>query len=82
MDHGRWYPTVIALSDGRALVISGHTDASDPTPDSNGQPRHNNHSMEVFNTSPTPGGYMSSKLYASCTVHGIFRLYSDIIKVD
>jgi hypothetical protein len=57
MGHGRWYPTLITLGDGRVLAISGHTDASDTTLGSDGKPRHNNHSMELFSVSPAPGSW-------------------------
>lgn len=38
---GKWYPTIIALPDGKLLCVSGHPREEDS--------RHNNNSLEVFN---------------------------------
>ncbi|MFI4990509.1 MAG: galactose oxidase-like domain-containing protein [Solirubrobacterales bacterium] len=40
MRHGRWYPTLLALLDGRVLALSGHPEESSTTP-------HINSDMEV-----------------------------------
>jgi len=41
MRGGRWYPTLVTLSDGAVLALSGHPQDADQT-------RHNNNSMETF----------------------------------
>lgn len=45
---GRWYPTLLTLSDGRVLAMSGHPERSDS--------RHNNTSLEVFDPTAGPRG--------------------------
>ena len=44
MHGGRWYPTLITLSDGRVLASSGHPSASDT--------RHINNTPEIYDASP------------------------------
>jgi hypothetical protein len=41
MHGGRWYPTLVTLSDGKVLALSGHTHKADTS-------RHNNHTMDVY----------------------------------
>jgi hypothetical protein len=43
MSGGRWYPTLVTLRDGRVLALSGHPEEADTT-------RHNNDTMELFDT--------------------------------
>jgi hypothetical protein len=45
---GRWYPTLLTLSDGSVLAVGGHP-ASDDS-------RHSNTMVEVFHRFPTPAG--------------------------
>lgn len=40
---GKWYPTVVALPDGKQLCVSGHAREEDS--------RHNNNSLEIYNVS-------------------------------
>ena len=40
MAHGRWYPTLLTLPDGRGLALSGHP--------ARGSGRHNNNTPEIF----------------------------------
>jgi hypothetical protein len=47
MAKGRWYPTVTALPDGRALITGGWDESGDDVP---------NDDMEVFTPSPRPDG--------------------------
>jgi hypothetical protein len=37
---GKWYPTLLTLSDGRVLAVSGHPEVDDS--------RHNNNSLELY----------------------------------
>jgi hypothetical protein len=37
---GKWYPTLVTLSDGRVLAVSGHPEVDDS--------RHNNNSLELY----------------------------------
>lgn len=41
MRAGRWYPTLLTLSDGRVLALSGHPEVADAV-------RHNNNSLETY----------------------------------
>jgi len=43
MEHGRWYPTLVTLKDGSVVAVSGHPEE--------GETRHNNNSLEIFNPS-------------------------------
>ena len=45
---GRWYPTLITLSDGKILAMCGHPGVGDC--------RHNNHTPEIFDPRPLPTG--------------------------
>jgi len=41
MQHGRWYPTTLVLSDGSILIMGGHTDDDDTR-------GHENRDLEIF----------------------------------
>jgi hypothetical protein len=61
MDHGRWYPTLTELEDGRVLIIGGW-DETGGTAAGPGDPAEmaNNLDIEVFDPSTPPGGVATS----------------------
>lgn len=49
MNHGRWYPTAVTLSDGSVLVLSGNFATGVPQPPPNNMPTANNDIPQVWN---------------------------------
>ena len=57
MEHGRWYPTLTELPDGRVLIVGGWDETGGSSAGSGGVPplMHNNQDVEVFDPSAAPG---------------------------
>jgi hypothetical protein len=80
MAHGRWYPSLITLGDGRALVATGLTeDMNDP---------HNN-TLEIFKPATNhwqtihfPGGFPGLPLYAHIFLLADGRILFDGGRMD
>jgi hypothetical protein len=45
---GRWYPTLLALANGKILVVGGHPSQADH--------RHSNFMLKISNRSHSPNG--------------------------
>jgi hypothetical protein len=58
MDHGRWYPSLVELPDGRVLILGGwdETGGSDNGGDDLPPLMVNNPDVEVFDPATPPGG--------------------------
>lgn len=54
---GRWYPTLVALPNGRVLAISGHPEVEDT--------RHNNNSLELFDPASGTWSIVGSTDYSN-----------------
>ena len=57
MDHGRWYPTLTELPDGRVLIVGGWDESGGSSAGSDDVPplMHNNQDVEVFDPAAAPG---------------------------
>jgi hypothetical protein len=57
MPHGRWYPTVTELPDGRVLIVGGWDETGGSDTGAGAPPfMHDNQDVEVFDPSTPPGG--------------------------
>jgi hypothetical protein len=79
MKHGRWYPSLIALGDGRILAATGLTERHASPDDS-----EHNQTLEIYDAATNqwalhhfPGGFPSLPLYAHLFLLGDGRVFFD-----